>query len=103
MEAADEMSRSRDQEATEFEWISITDTEHAQSETGKFQFLKEGYLFMTEEETDHIHHGIYASTSSKSPNGGTVVGGAQAVLVRRTSDPTIKVKLTLKEQTRWLQ
>lgn len=82
---------SKDLVATEFEWIS--GTEHAQSvETGKFKFLKEGYLFMTEEETDHIPHGIYASTSPKSASGGgVVVGGAQAVLVRRTSDPTIKV------------
>ena len=96
---------SRDQEATEFEWISaaVPDTEHAQSETGKFQFLKEGYLFMTEEETDHIHHGIYASTSPKSASGGTVMGGAQAVLIRRTSDPTIKVKLMLMEQATWLE
>lgn len=82
---------SKGQAATEFEWIS--GIEPAQSETGKFLFLKEGYLFMTEEETDHTPHGIFSSTSPKATSGGTVVGGAHMVLVRRTSDPTIKVRL----------
>lgn len=60
-----------------------------------FEFLREGNLYMIEEERDHLPHGIYTTSLSPSPTATSaphVVGGAHAVLVRRTSDPTIKVQ-----------
>ena len=91
---------SKGQVASEFEWVSgggkdlqvLGQSEEA-SETTHFEFLREGYLYMIEEERDHLPHGIYStSLSPRSPTASApVVGGAHAVLIRRTSDPTIKV------------
>ena len=106
---------SKHQIASEFKWVSGGDNEpqllghpdpdseaSADQETTSsschFEFLREGYLYMTEEERDHLPHGIYASSlSPRSPTAisssppAPVVGGAHAVLIRRTSDPAIKV------------
>ena len=94
---------SKGQVASEFEWVSGGDSElqlltqpdsGASEASGHFEFLREGYLYMIEEERDHLPHGIYSTSLSSSPTANTtpVVGGAHAVLVRRTSDPTIKVQ-----------
>ena len=108
---------SKDQIASEFKWVSGGGNEpqllgHPNPDSGAsanqdsettssschFEFLREGYLYMTEEERDHLPHGIYASSlSPRSPTAisssppAPVVGGAHAVLIRRTSDPAIKV------------
>ena len=94
---------SKGQVATEFEWLAGGSNDQSSVvETSNFQFLKEGYLNMTEEESDHIPHGVYSTTLPQSPTAGgpvmdgvPVMGGAHAMLVRRTSDPTIKVQTTL--------
>ena len=85
--------------ATEFEWVAGGEdglTSQLDDTTlGKFQFLKEGYLHMIEEETDHLPHGVYTSRSSETAaatDSPGVRGAAHAVLVRRTSgDSSIKV------------
>ena len=105
---------SKDQVASEFKWVSGGGNElqllgHPHPDSGAsadqetisschFEFLREGYLYMIEEERDHLPHGIYASSlSPRSPTAISnsaptpVVGGAHAVLIRRTSDPAIKV------------
>ena len=90
---------SKGQVTTEFEWLSSEENESEQK-AAKFHFLKEGYLFMTEEESDHLPHGVYTSKSPTAGAGGErVVGGAHAVLVRRTSDPSIKVRRGKKQWT----
>lgn len=106
---------SKDQVASEFMWVSGGGNElqllnphdpdsgaSAETTSGHFEFLREGYLYMIEEERDHLPHGIYVSSlSPRSPTAGSssapapVVGGAHAVLVRRTSDPTIKVQYNI--------
>ena len=93
---------SKGQVASEFEWVSggsgelqlLTQSEGASETSGHFEFLREGYLYMIEEERDHLPYGIYSTSLSPSPTASSapVVGGAHAVLVRRTSDPTIKVQ-----------
>ena len=90
---------SKGQVANEFEWVSggnndlqLLGQSKGASETGHFEFLREGYLYMIEEEKDHLPHGIYSTSLSPSPTAtAPAVGGAHTVLVRRTSDPTIKV------------
>ena len=98
---------SKDRIASEFEWVSggsnepqlpshLPEPEGPGSEADShFEFLREGYLYMIEEERDHLSHGIYSTSLSPSPMASSappVVGGAHAILVRRTSDPTIKVQ-----------
>lgn len=117
---------SKDQIANEFKWVSGGGNElqllgHPDPDSGAsanqettssschFEFLREGYLYMTEEERDHLPHGIYASslsprsptaTSSSAP--APVVGGAHAVLIRRTSDPAIKVIIIIVVNLCWI-
>lgn len=92
---------SKGQAATEFEWVAGGSGEHLRGhseqelDANNFQFLREGYLNMIEEETDHLPHGVYTSlspTAARVPGSSAAPRGAHAVLVRRTSDPTIKVR-----------
>ena len=92
---------SKSQLASEFEWVAgggndLQLLQPGSLETTHFEFLREGYLYMTEEESDHLPHGVYSTSLSPSPTASSpiVQGGAHAVLVRRTSDPTIKVCIT---------
>lgn len=84
--------------ATEFEWVAGGENGQSsqlhETSPGNFKFLKEGYLHMIEEETDHLPHGVYTSTAQTAAagSGNAGVRGAHAVLVRKTSgDSTIKV------------
>ena len=69
--------------ATEFEWLD-NDSVANDKDTDNFRFLNDGYLHMTEEEVDHIPHGIYSTPTRQKDM-------KHASLVRRTSDPSLKV------------
>ena len=92
--------RSHDQSslAADLEWQfsdDYNDISNVSMDTdvNKFRFLMEGYLHIMEEEADHVPHGIYTSPIGSGKRDG-LSSNIHASLIRRTSDPSIRVCLT---------
>ena len=89
--------------AADLEWQfsdDFNDISDVSMDTDKFRFLMEGYLHIMEEEADHAPHGIYTSPIGSGKRDG-LSSNIHASLIRRTSDPSIRVCIHVSEIGRY--